>query len=72
MLPLAKTEMKLHQDVTVCNICGKSAFKKFARVKNHQKFRDHCYFTGEFKGAAHTISKFRFNVPNEFPVVFHD
>ena len=36
-------------------------------MKNHQKIKDHCDFTGKYRGAA-----YRFNVPREIPVVFHN
>ena len=34
--------------------------------------RDHCYYTGKYRGAAHSICNLKFNVPNELPVVFHE
>ena len=46
--------------------------KKFVNVKNHQKVRDHCHYTGKYRGAVHSICNSKFNVPNEFPVVFHN
>ena len=55
----------------VCYICGKRLLKKFGNNKNYWKVRDHCYyFTGKYRGAAHSICNLRFNVPNEIPVVF--
>ena len=72
MLPLTKKELKVHQDVTECYICGKRFLKHFANDKNYRKVRGHCHFTGKYKGAAHSICNLRFNVPNEIPVVFHN
>ena len=46
-------------------------FKKIAKDKNFQKFRDHCHFTGKYKDAAHCMYNLRFNMPNEIPVVLH-
>ena len=72
MLPLTKKELNIHQDVTECYICGKRFFKKFVNDKNFQKVRDHCHFTGKYRGAAHSICNLRLNVPNEIPVVYHN
>ena len=72
MLSLTKEELKSHQDIKVCYICGKRFLKKFAKDKNYQKVRDHCYFAGKYRGAAHSICNLKFNVPNEIPVVFHN
>ena len=39
--------------------------KKF---KLYQKVRDHCHYTGKFRGAAHSICNLRYKVPQEIPV----
>ena len=72
MLPLTKKRAKLHQDVIECYICRKRFLKKFANDKDYQNFRDHCYFTGKSRGAAHSIYNLRFNLPNEIHVVFQN
>ena len=33
-----------------------------------KKVRDHCRFTGKFRGAAHSICNLRYKVPQEIPV----
>ena len=45
---------------------------KFANDINYQKVRDHCHFTGKYRGAAHSVCNLRFNVANEMSVVFHN
>ena len=40
--------------------------------KKYQKVRDHCYYTGEYRGAAHNICNARYKTPKEIPVVFHN
>ena len=46
--------------------------KQFAKDTNHQKLRDHCYFSGKYRVTAHRICNLRFNVLNEIPVVFYN
>ena len=46
--------------------------KQFAKDTNHQKLRDHCYFSGKYRVTAHSICNLRFNVLNEIPVVFYN
>ena len=72
MLPLTKNELKLHQDATECYICRKNVLIKSANDKNCRKVRDHCHFTGKYRGAAYSICNLKFNLPNEIPVVFHN
>ena len=33
--------------------------------------RDHCHYTGEYRGAAHGICIIKYSVPKEIPIVFH-
>ena len=46
--------------------------KQFAKDTNHQKLRDHCYFSDKYRVTAHSICNLRFNVLNEIPVVFYN
>ena len=43
------------------------AKKSFAMIK-----RDHCHYTGKFRGAAHSECNLRYKVPKEIPIVFHN
>ena len=40
--------------------------------KKQQNVKDHCHYTGKYRGAAHNICNLRYKVPKEIPVVFHD
>ena len=46
MLPLTKKQLKEYKNATKCHIC----FKEF---KDKGKVRDHCHYTGLYRGAAH-------------------
>ena len=54
MLPLTKEVLKSHQDAKVCYICRKRIFKKLSKSINYEKVRDHCNYTGKYKGTAHS------------------
>ena len=41
-------------------------------ITNNKKVRDHCQYTGKYRGAAHNICNLRYKVPKEIPVVFHN
>ena len=72
ILPLTKEELESHQDAKVCCICGKRILKTFSKTINFRKVRDHCHYTGEYRGAAHNTCNSKFKVPNEIPSVFHN
>ena len=72
MLPLTKEELTSHQDAKICYICGKRFFKELSKSINYQKVRDHCHYTGKYRGTAHSNCNLKFNVLSEIPVVFHN
>ena len=39
--------------------------------KKYLKVRDHCHYTGEYRGAAHGICNWKYIVPKKIPTVFH-
>ena len=41
-------------------------------IKLYKKIRDHCHFTGKFRGATHSICNLHYKVPQEIPVKIHD
>ena len=75
MIPLTNKEIKSYEKQKVCYICE----KKFCDDKNkkseydlYHKVRDHCHYTGKFRGAAHNICNLRYKVPKKIPIVFHN
>ena len=46
--------------------------KKEFDKNDKKKIRDHCHYTGKYRGAAHNICNLRYKVPKETPVVFHN
>ena len=75
MIPLNDEENKSYEKQKVCHICK----KKFCNDENeksefelYHKVRDHCHYTGKFRGAAHSICNLRYKTPKEIPVVFHN
>ena len=75
MIPLTDKENKFYEKQKVCYICKKE-FSTDENDKNafklYHKVRDHCHYTGKFRGAAHSICNLRYKTPKEIPVVFHN
>ena len=40
--------------------------------KEQSCLRNHCHYTGKFRGAAHSICNLSYKVPKEIPVVIHN
>ena len=69
MIPLTKEEEKNHNKQKVCYI-----YKKEFNTddKKRYKLKDHCHYTGKYRGAAHNICNLRYRIPKEIPIVFHN
>ena len=75
MISLTVEENKSYEKQKVCYTCK----KEFSSDENdkdafklYHKVRDHCHYTGKFRGAAHSIFNLRYKTPKEIPVVFHN
>ena len=64
-----KKEEKQFEKETRCWIC-KGEFDD--KDKNKEKVKDHCHYTGRYRGAAHNLCNLNYRKPNFTPVVFHN
>ena len=72
MIPLTDEENKSYEKQKVCYICIKEFNTDDDDNKKYHKVRDHCHYTGKFRGAAHNICNLRYKTPKEITVVFHN
>ena len=75
MTPLTDDENRYYEEQKECYICRKAFCynkKQKKRFKLYKKVRDHCHFTGKFRGAAHSICNLNYKVPQEIPVKIHN
>ena len=59
-----KQEQQQYKKETKCWICKEEL--------NNDRVRDHCHFTGRYRGAAHNSCNLKYKKPNFTPVVFHN
>ena len=71
MTPLTKKEEKHYNKQKVSYVCKKE-FNTDDSDKKHHKVKDHCHYTGKYRGAAHNICNLRYRIPKEIPVVFRN
>ena len=69
MIPLTAKEEIYHNKQKICYTCKKEFNNN---DKKQQKVRDHCHYTGKYRGAAHNICNLRYKVCKEIPVVLHN
>ena len=58
------TARKLHECLTVCFACGEEL--------GSDKVRDHCHYTGKYRGALHSGCNLKLKRTRTFPVLFHN
>ena len=63
-LRLTSAEQKSFEEANICHICN-CELKK-------DKVRDHCHFTGQYRGAAHNKCNLMCKKPKVLPVIFHN
>ena len=77
MIPLTYEENESYLKQKVCHICkkefivdidssSKDMFIQYCTV------RDHCHYTGQYRGAVHNICNLRYKTLKEIRVVFHN
>ena len=59
----AKEEKEFHK-AELCHICKKQL--------DDDRVRDHCHFTGQYRGAAHNSCNLQCRKPMILPVIFHN
>ena len=69
MIPLTTKEEINHNKQIICFICEKEFD---IRHKKHHKVRDHCHYTGKYRGAAHNICNLKHKIRKEIPIVFNN
>ena len=42
------------------------------KLNKYQKVKDHCPFTGKFRGAAHSNCNLKYKLPKTIPIVIHN
>ena len=50
---LTKKQQDSYEYAKICNTCKEKLKNKYLKDKKNHQVRDHCYYTGEYRGAAY-------------------
>ena len=64
IIPLTKDEEDSYNNEKKCHICMKDF--------DNDKVKDYCYFTGKYRGAAHSKCNLKHKIPKNIPIIFHN
>ena len=62
---LTKEQQESYENRKICYICKETFENKYLKDKKYRKFRDHCHYTGEYRGVAHSICNLKYSVPKK-------
>ena len=71
MIPLTKEKEYKCEEQKFYYICRKPLSANNKDTK-YRKVKDHCHYTGKYRGAVHGICNLIYNIPREIPVVFYN
>ena len=63
-LKMSAKDQELFNEAKTCHICSLEL--------GEDKVRDHCHFTGKYRGAAHNKCNLKCRKPKVLPVIFHN
>ena len=74
IIPLINEENNIYNEQEICYIC-KEKFcldKDDKNYTNRKEVKDHCHYTGKFRGAAHSKCNLNYKVQKEIPIIIHN
>ena len=57
---LTKEQQESYENAKICYICKEKFENKYLKDKKYCKVSDHCHYTEEYRGAAHSISNLKY------------
>ena len=69
---LTKEMQESYENAKICYICQEKLENKYVKDKKYCKVKDHNHYTGEYRGAAHSICNLKYSVPKKMPIAFHN
>ena len=67
---LTKEQQEPYENAEICYICKEKFENKYLTDKKYSKVKDYCNYTGEYRGAAHSICNLKYSVPIKIHIVF--
>ena len=63
---LTKEQQESYEKTKICYICKEKFENKCLKDNKYRKVRHNCHYTGEYRGAAHSICNLKYSVPKKF------
>ena len=66
---LRKEWQESYENAKICYICKEKSENEYLKDKKYKKYckvRDHCHYTGEYRGAVHSICNLKYSVIKKY------
>ena len=58
-----KEQQESYESSKICYICKEKFENEYLKDRKYRKVRDHCHYTGEFRGVVQSICNLKYSVP---------
>ena len=74
MIPLIDDDKFKYEESKQCYLCGQSfnTNKQSKFYMNYKEVRDHCHYTGKYRGDAHSLCNLRHQEERDIRVIIHN
>ena len=69
---LTKEQQGSYVNAKTFYICREKIENKYFQDNKYCKVRDHCLYTGECRGVAHSICNIKYSLLKKIPIVFYN
>ena len=69
---LTKEQQESYENTKICYICKEKFENTYSKDKKCRNLRDHCHYSGEYRGPAHGICSLKYSLPKKLPIDFHN
>ena len=69
---LIKEKHESYETLKICFVCKEKFENKYLKDKSCHKVIDHCHYTGEYRGDAHSICNLKYSLPKNMLIIFHN
>ena len=69
---LTTEQQESNENSKISHICNEKIQNKYLADKKDRRVRNHCDYTGKYRGAAHSICNLKCSVPIKIHIFFHN
>ena len=66
MILLTKEQRKSYENAKICYICKEKFENEYLKDNKYHKNREHCNYTGKYRGASQSICNLKYSVSKKF------